>query len=78
MAAIVRGVPAITDENVKLAWGRAIQTARLAARRTQDDVAQATGIPQRAISRAEQGQGGLRYYLRIADELGVEIVVVPE
>lgn len=72
-------MPAITADDARKAWGRALATARREAGRTQLDVAVAAGLDQRTVSRVERGgPHGLDTFLAIAHALGVTLFEVPE
>ncbi len=71
-------MPATIDaEAAKQAWGRSLASARVAADRTQEGIAAATGLDQRTVGRAEQGIGRLETFITLANELDVTLFEVP-
>jgi transcriptional regulator with XRE-family HTH domain len=58
----------------RAALGRRLRTARKAQGRSQSEVAAALGTDQKVVSRAENGQTTVDTQLRIAGELGLDLV----
>jgi hypothetical protein len=71
---IVRGVPPLTAEDTKKTWGEQLLAARRESGRTQVQVAEAAGLDQTAISKAERGVGSFETFVAIANTLGVNIL----
>lgn len=67
----------MAERNARQSWGQQLRSERLNRNLTQTELADKLGIPQDAISRAETGRGGIDLYERLADELGVTLVIEP-
>jgi DNA-binding XRE family transcriptional regulator len=65
----------IPTDDVRERWGTKLRLARVTARHSQADAGNAVGVAGPTVAKAEQGQGSVDTYDRLARHYGVTLTL---